>query len=387
MINLAIVMLNSVYIKNYRSLKDLIISHLGQVNLVTGKNNTGKSTLLEAIALYASKCELNFMYQLLSERGENFRITETNKNATDTNIRSLSSLFSDRKVGFDIESAITIGPMEESLLGLQKSTDKSLSLRFIQYLDEIQRDSRGIVISIQRKLFEDNKEFQAPFSTFKVGLEIRVENNPYILPLEEDRPYSFSVKGVGGNESFQFIRTRNIDREINGKLWDNITLTDKEQFVIDALQIIEPSTERIAFIEENPRERTPVIKISGVSNVLPLRSMGDGINRILTIILALVNCDNGFLLIDEFENGLHYSVQEKLWEIIFHLSKVLNIQVFATTHSEDCIAGFENVLNKSIQHDLDGILIRLDNINGTIKQVEFSAEELKIATDQNIETR
>ena len=65
--------------------------------------------------------------------------------------------------------------------------------------------------------------------------------------------------------------------------------------------------------------------------------MGDGINRILTIILAMVNCENGYLLIDEFENGLHYSVQEKLWEIIFYLAKRLNIQVFATTHSNDTI--------------------------------------------------
>jgi AAA15 family ATPase/GTPase len=71
--------------------------------------------------------------------------------------------------------------------------------------------------------------------------------------------------------------------------------------------------------------------------------MGDGMNRILTIILALVNSDNGCLLIDEFENGLHYTVQENLWRIIFHLSKELNIQVFATTHSEDCIKGFQSV--------------------------------------------
>ena len=60
-----------------------------------------------------------------------------------------------------------------------------------------------------------------------------------------------------------------------------------------ALRIIEPDVERIAFIEESPRERTAVVKLKSISNVLPLKSMGDGINRILTIILALVNSDNG----------------------------------------------------------------------------------------------
>ena len=114
--------------------------------------------------------------------------------------------------------------------------------------------------------------------------------------------------------------------------------------------------------------------------------MGDGTNRILTIILALVNADNGYLLIDEFENGLHYSVQEKLWEIVFSLAEKLNVQVFATTHSEDCIDGFEQILN-SPNNSLEGKLIRLDNKNGTIKQVEYSAKELKIANNNNIEIR
>jgi AAA15 family ATPase/GTPase len=114
--------------------------------------------------------------------------------------------------------------------------------------------------------------------------------------------------------------------------------------------------------------------------------MGDGINRILTIILALVNSDNGFLLLDEFENGLHYTVQEKMWKIIFDLSNTLNVQVFATTHSEDCISGFQRVLNNS-DNSQSGKLIRLDNNCGNIKPVEYSSGELKIANEQDIETR
>jgi len=114
--------------------------------------------------------------------------------------------------------------------------------------------------------------------------------------------------------------------------------------------------------------------------------LGDGINRVLTIILALINSDNGFLLIDEFENGLHYSVQEKLWSIIFELSKKLNVQVFVTTHSNDCIKSFENVLSKEENSQL-GQMIRLDNINGEIHQVTFNVDELNIAVDNNIEMR
>jgi AAA15 family ATPase/GTPase len=378
-------MLDSLDIKNYRNLKELRIHSLGRVNLITGKNNTGKSTILEAIAIYATKGDLNLIYQILGERGENFRPSEATKNATDSNIRALSSLFTNRFVGFDVPDAISIGSIENDLFRENQSSEKSVSLRFVKYFDEIQRDNQGVTITRKRTLLQSDNDKQ--FAKFKVGLEIRVGSGSYILSLDEDRPYRFGFKGLENNESFQFIRTRNIDKEINGKLFDNITLTQKEQYVIDALKIIEPTTERIAFVEEAPRgERTAVIKLSNNQGVLPLRSMGDGINRILTIILALVNSDNGFLLIDEFENGLHHTVQEQLWNVIFNLAQKLNVQIFVTTHSEDCISGFEYILN-SPNNSLDGKLIRLDNENGTIKQVEFNANELKIANDQNIETR
>ncbi len=380
-------MLDSLDIKNYRNLKELRIISLGRVNLITGKNNTGKSSILEAVAIYATKGDLNLIYELLGERGEDFRQrvrpNEVSKNPTEYNLRTFSSLFTNRIIGFESGHSISIGNIESTLLGKEKSEEKSVSLRFVKYFDEIQKDNQGIITTRKRTLLENDADKQ--LANFKVGVEIKSGSSSYILPLEDDRPYRINFKGLGNNESFEFIRTRNIDKEINGKLWDSITLTEKEQYVIEALKIIEPTTERIAFIEEG-RERTAVIKLSNAATVLPLRSMGDGINRILTIILALVNSDNGFLLIDEFENGLHYTVQEQLWKVIFNLAQKLNVQIFVTTHSEDCISGFENILN-SPNNSLDGKLIRLDNVNGTIKQVEFNATELKTAYDQNIETR
>ncbi len=377
-------MINSLYIKNYRNLKELSIKSLGRVNLITGKNNTGKSTILEAIAIYASRGDLTTLYQLLEERGESFKRIESSANSIQSNIKIISSLFCNRVVNFTKNDAIVIGILENTLFGEEQSNEKTLSFRFVKYFDEEQKDNDGSII--RRRKIELESEIEKDFGSFKIGLEIRLGNNYSILSLEDGRLPRYGFRGLANNDTFQFIRTKNIDREINGKLWDNITLTEKESNIIEALKIIEPLTERIAFIEDGSKERTAVIKLSSSQSILPVRSMGDGTNRILTIILALVNADNGYLLIDEFENGLHYSVQEKLWEIIFSLAEKLNVQVFATTHSEDCIEGFEQILN-SPKNSLEGKLIRLDNKNGTIKQVEFSAKELKIASDNNIETR
>lgn len=380
-------MLNSLQIRNFRNLKELKINSLGSVNLFTGKNNTGKSTLLEAVALYAAKGDLNFLYQLLNERGENYKQTDSTKDATEVNIKALSSFFPNRDVGFKQTNSLSIGIVENTLFGEQRSNENFVTIRFVKYYDEaINEVDNELSQGLRRKRIIVENEGDGLLVDYRIGLELRSGNSSYIFPLERERPYRLLLRTVGTPENYQFIRTKNIDREINGKLWDNITLSEKEIYVIEALRIIEPDVERIAFIEESPRERTAVVKLKSSNTVLPLRSMGDGINRILTIILALVNSDNGFLLIDEFENGLHYSVQEKLWKVIFNLSEKLNVQVFSTTHSEDCILGFENILNDN-KNRLDGKLIRLELINGFVKQVEFNASELKIANDENIETR
>ena len=376
-------MLNSLYIKNYRNLKELKINSLGRVNLITGRNNTGKSTLLEAIAMYASKGDLNVIYQLLEDRGETLSQGNANTNLTETNIKIFSSLFNDRIVAFDMAHVIFIGNLENSLFGEKLSSENYISFRFVKYIDEIYTDEQGNR-SRKRRFFHNESDLL--MDDYKIGFEINAGDSSYILPLDEERPYRFGAYKHKNDDNIQFVRTRNIIRGANGSLFDNIALTDKEKYVIEALKMIEPLTERIAFVEDKPRERSAVIKLANSAQVLPLQSMGDGINKIFTVILALVNANNGFLLIDEFENGLHYSVQEKLWTILFELSKKLNIQLFVTTHSEDCIKGFEFVLNNS-SGLFDGKLIRLDNENGIIKQVEFNAKELKIAAEQDIEIR
>jgi AAA15 family ATPase/GTPase len=365
-------MLDSLDIKNYRNLKEIKINSLKRVNLITGKNNTGKSTILEALAIYATKGRSDLIHKLLEERGEISKQKDTNKLPTEVNIQVFASLFTDRNVGFDISDAISIGDSEKK---------RKISLRFVQYIDEIQIDEHG---NTTRKMIFPTKSATNYIGNYKIGFEVKMRDGSHVLPLDEDRPRM--IYGFKEFDTVQFIRTRNVDRDINGNLFDKIALTDKEQYLIEALKIIEPQTERIAFIGETLRERSAVIKLSNSQKILPLQSMGDGINRILTIILALINADNGFLLIDEFENGLHHSVQEKLWDIIFKLSQKLNVQVFVTTHSEDCIRGFESILN-SPTNEMDGKLIRLDNKNGKIEQVEFDARELKIANEQDIDIR
>lgn len=391
-------MFSSLEIRNYRNLKHLRLESLSRINLITGKNNTGKSSLLEAFSIYITKGDINWILQLLQERGENYsnerRPGLLAKNVPEDNLRTVRSLFHNRAFSLESEDSLYIGEIENTLFGKDISS-KYINISFVAFTNEVIKVERldpstgegRLINKIERKLLSSDDLNNFP--NYQLAIAIRTIEEFYEIPLNSDRLSRLPFRDRGTSTNMQYIKTRNIDKETNGRLWDNIALTEKEFFINEAVRLIEPDEEGIAFVgnDDHTSFRSPVIKVKNSNHVLPLKSMGDGINRLLTIALALANAENGYLLIDEFENGLHHSVQEKLWEIIFDLSKKLNVQVFVTTHSNDCIKAFENVLNNGKQNPKDGKLIRLDVKNGQVKEVEFDAEELKTITEQNIEIR
>ena len=108
-------------------------------------------------------------------------------------------------------------------------------------------------------------------------------------------------------------------------------------------------------------------------------------NRMLGIALALVNAKDGMLLIDEVDTGLHYSVLPDLWKLIFEVAHRLNVQVFATSHSWDCIQAFQQAADAN--KDEEGVLVRLETQEGEVAAVTFDERMLNIATREHIEVR
>jgi len=380
-------MLQSLYIKNYRNLKELKIDSLLQINLISGENNTGKTSLLEALAIYASNADLELLCQMIESRGERLRYSNR-----EIDIRPVldffSSIFTDREADTGDEKTIIIG----------EKSELQTKIRFTAYFDEISNNEQGEKKINRVIVGEDNVE---RYPDYKVALMINSDMIPLERFINSTIPMLSSYRINRSREAKEVVRceyisTNSIDKEINAKLFDNIALTEQEKSVITALNIIDQSVEGLTFINDmqNTRgfnssrgnSRNAVVKVKNKPGRLPIKSMGDGINRILTIILAMVNCQNGFLLIDEFENGLHYKAQEKLWKIIFKLAKDLNVQVFATTHSSDCINSFSRVLDSN-EYNITGQFIRLNNQDGIIQPEVINSEVLKIADNQKIELR
>ncbi|HAI69372.1 MAG TPA: hypothetical protein DCM38_08050, partial [Gammaproteobacteria bacterium] len=156
----------------------------------------------------------------------------------------------------------------------------------------------------------------------------------------------------------QVVPTQAINKGKVATLWDNINVQPAlREEVFKALQLIDAKIQEVVLVG-GEKESTPILIYKNGEKKIPLTSLGDGMTHLFHIILALVNAKEGFLLIDEFENGLHYTVQPKVWELIFKLAKALYVQVFATTHSKDCVEGFHTVWESQ---ENEGTLHRLDN--------------------------
>lgn len=375
--------MKSLEIKNYKNLKDFKIDSLSRVNLIVGKNNVGKSTLLEAISIFCSKGDIYQLKNILDIRGEGVDYFTPDDNQQEKEIESFRSLYSGRNLENFFQIPIGIDAGGDTQLRLFED-NTSLKIQFVKLVETLETDVYGIEKTVRRIIDDkNNSEYTSSNITYGILSSFEGKGSLYIFGRRYTRP--IADKSI----SFEYVRTSQISSDKNPDLFDQIALSPLEKEIIKALQIIEPRIDAINFLKDDltkrhrEDERVPIVVFRNSTTRYKLTSMGDGLNRILTIILALLNCKEGILLIDEFENGLHYSVQTQLWQIIYKLAEELNIQVFATTHSEDCIKSF--VTADSAQA---GKIIRLENRDGNIVPVLFNdSERLQFAIDQNIEIR
>lgn len=372
--------MKSLQIKNYKNLKDFKIDSLARVNLIVGKNNVGKSSLLEAILIFAAGGDISSLRDVLDIRGEAYKFPSETEGAIEKEIDGYASLYSDRDTQNFYNESIQIAS------DLLTQNTHTVSLKLLKFIDIRETDQDGTP-KFTRKFLDNSSEVDIIDSNAATGMMALNGEKKTFYPID-GRRRAFSVDK---NTPYEYVRTSQVSSTRNPDLFDKIALSPLEEEIIKALQIIEPRIDAINFLKDestyrySSREdnRVPFVVFSMNTRRYRLTSMGDGVNRILTIILALLNCKDGILLIDEFENGLHYTVQTQLWKMVYQLAEKLNVQVFATTHSDDCIKSFVEADSNQM-----GKLIRLENRDGNIDVVPFNDKErLKFAINQNIEVR
>lgn len=402
-------MLANLKIKNFRMLSDFSIPKLGNVNLIVGKNNSGKSSVLEALRIYAARGNPRVLQEIAASHDELATVMPRIEDVVDDQDSiPFKDFFHGRKFPLiDEAEAIYIGDIEKT---------RFVRIDHSYYVDEYEKIElpdgeessrrKRVVLSKELLLTEDVVGEQALTVTLNETQSIgwialsdisaqgyRRSQIPFWERAAKELPVSY-------------VPTQFLSLDYLAQLWDSILFTPYADDVKAALQILDENFEDLAFIKAGSddyrvdsrfrlnklrvrSDRSAVVKLKGSPTGIPLSSMGDGMLRVLQLALTVFPAKGGILLIDEFENGLHWSVQEKIWGLIFKLASDLNIQVFATTHSEDAVKAFSEVANALPEEGVLIKLVRKPTIDGMAKTVAvvYDEETLQIATMTETEVR
>ncbi|MGA1283520.1 MAG: AAA family ATPase, partial [Prochlorothrix sp.] len=328
-------MLKSLRIQNFRVFQDLTIDRLAPVNLIVGRNNIGKTTLLEALNLYYSPNVFQNACDLLTQRHE-FSPQDSSLMVSWQNLfHQPQDQVARLQISEDLAaeedpilhpSTLSIVPKwmwkesraeagETHVIQQQFGEEPPLDADAIEVLVAYQG---GDIIGYTD--VRSRSDWGMPYKVHRAIQDRSAKLHCLLLP--------FGSKAVVGVDV--------------AKLWDDAVLSDQEDRVLALLRLVEPQLNKVRIIQDQTSgKRLVFVKIADQKPV-PLNRLGDGIARLFELAVSLVNLEAGAtLLVDEFDAGVHYSVLTDVWCTILETAQTLGVQVFATTHSWDCIQAFQ----------------------------------------------
>jgi hypothetical protein len=371
-------MLTSLTVEKYRGFERYGMKDLARVNLLVGRNNCGKSALLEAVHFVVRGGDPTVLLDTAWRRGE-VHVTEPGErygrppyhhypvlahffhghNFAPGAYFQLSSEAPPGRVKIKIVEAEPQPDMEKTLFGDETSRFPTLAVR----------------LEGARPPFAD-----AP---------IAVSDEGVVDPRLWSR-YPRAVSGRNGAKAVQFISPDSIDPAPLAEIWDRVVTEKREAEVIDAIRIVSPEVSDIVFLSGESAYRRGtragvLVGFRGAPRREPLGSHGDGMRRMLALSLALIQSEGGVLLADEIDTGLHYSIMGEMWRLVVETARQADVQVVATTHSLDCVRGLAWVCENHPDLRED---ISLQKIDPSLDEaVAFRDEEIIVAAEQGVEIR
>lgn len=376
--------LRNISIQNFRSFNRFEVKGLGRVNLLVGTNNSGKTTVLEAVNILMANGDFSAIWFTHLRRGEDFFGERDPATATTGRQVDIRRLFR----GHEIEVGKSFQVSAESDFG-----GLGMTARIEDY-----RSPQQQMFESESLPVESSEELLPPLSlsldwTYGPGKELRI-------PISRRGGVSSdAIRRSSGRlispepYPIQFVTASSLTAEAVASMFEDIVLTPEEDLVTDAMRIIEPDIERIAS-SGSERVRSGLrlasrggvlVRIKGVKDRVPIGSMGDGIWRMLGLALSAVQAGNGILLVDEIDTGLHHTVMEDMWRFLYACSKRYNIQIIATTHSWDCYHSLAVICRDYISDGSEVTISRIER--GREEAVGYTEQEIVAVADRDIEVR
>lgn len=355
-------MINSIGFTNFRGLKQLELSELSQITLLTGRNNAGKSSILEGIFLFMDHSAVESFSKINSFRG-------LVSNAHPSLLWEPAFY----KLNTDLPMQIVV-----------KLDDKDCLLKY-------ERDDSFIPAEKAESVQNAFNQFTASTrSTFTLKFQFQQDNYSEAGFFSmNDTGFLRTVNTSLPNNKMQFLpptRFINPNTRDDGMVatWlGQLELKGEKQRVVNMLKIIEPDISDIMIISNQGQIQ---IYVRVRDQLLPIRLAGDGLNRLLYVLLAILENRDSILLIDEVETGFHYSALKAFWSVVAAAAKENGCQIIATTHSYECI---QNALSgiHAVEMNDSFCLYRVERSNGENRAHRYDAELARFAVDTNMEVR
>jgi hypothetical protein len=364
--------LKNLQIVGFRGIQKLSFGSLARVNLIVGKNNTGKTAVLEAVELLSIRAGEAWVRSPL-RRGEWHSRFEEFKRALE-----IRHLFNGRSVDFGSKFAInadsdgnTFVPRKFWVWGQIVRKVEEGTLRDAPAPSVPAPEQLGLKIS--RAACEPDE--MMPISSEGWTWVDRFASLPCKVEQDGLFPVIFvSADSLSGDELLS--------------LWDEARLEDRVEPVLQGLKAVFPNIDRLGPLgTENGtvRGNTFSVRLVGEKNYNPIGSLGDGVRRLFAVLLAVSEARGGCILIDDIDTGLHHSTMREMWQLVVQTAEQLNIQVFATTHSSDCWRSLGYLCASDPEIAKQVSVHRLER--GLDHTIQYTPEELAVAAQQDIDIR
>ncbi len=366
-------MYKSININRFKGFREFKMDNIGRINLISGRNNVGKTALLEAIFLHCGAYNPALTINIDRFRG----LDKIHIEFDGSKQSPWDSLFNnfDKSSVIEIEGKFIEGSVRKiSLMVVQPSEGSAEKGPIIQYgtstLENVSLDAENtVVLKLNYEEFTEKKSRKKKTGSSFLSLGPKGVCTPIIKP----PPFPTIIQPA----RYRF------PPDEDAKRFSRLEIIGEEDILIEALKIFEPGLKRISVVFSGGM---PILYGDiGLSQMLQLSYMGDGMSKLASIILAIGNAKDGVVLIDEIENGFHHSMMQKVWAAIDRAARHSNTQIFATTHSLECIIAAHKAFIEAEHCDL--LVHRLDRIDGVVKDIAFSQCDLDIAFESKMDVR
>ena len=341
----------NVEIERFRSIRHARIEGFRQINLFFGKNNCGKSSLLESLFLASGlsnpllPMHVNFVRGYQKTRLEDLKFDFYNLDTTaPIHIRMADGEIRDLRISLFEEKQNSVFLHEEGTNILSNREENKYGLKF-----DFKINGRPFASQLRFDASQPNKAERVIAEQYVESLRCIYLNPKY--------DFSASIQGL-----------------------KNILQNKDESFIVEGLQIIEPRVRDFVFTDGE------MLVDIGLAKRIPVNMMGDGARKIVSLLTAVYDCKEGILLIDEISNGFHHSVMRDLWRVLIQAAIRNHTQLFVTTHDIDSIKG----LRDAAVHEFDNFIAAFKLLRATddeLKAYHYSLESLDYSINQEIEIR